>query len=560
MSGIEPPAPSPTETARRPRRSDRPMDDDPLDLDARSATARGGMVTSPYAPAAAAGAEVLARGGNAIEAAIATGAVLAVAYPHFCGLGGDAVWVVADRQGRRRVFSAIGRATGAAIADGPIPIRGGGSAITGAALVAGWAYALDWSARHWGGRERLADLLAPAIERAEAGVPLTASQAFWRDFRAGETQDWPGFDAQFGAPLRVGAPFRQPRLAATLRTIARDGPRAFYEGELAERIVAGLAAAGSPLRLADLAATEVRETEPLRLPYRGLELLAPPPPTQGVTTLGILGILSRFAMRELDESGADFFHLCVEAVKAAFDDRRGLADPDFVDAVAEDLLDPDRLAAHAAAIDPGRARPWGDPFRTGDTVFLAAADAAGGAVSVLQSLYFDWGSGVVAGDTGVLWQNRGAAFGRAPDDPNRFEPGKRPFYTLNPGMALAEGRPRLLYGTQGADGQPQTLAVLLSRLIDHDLEPLEALRRPRFLLGRTFSDGRDTLKIEADVGGDVLAELRRRGHDLSPLPAASPLAGQAGVIRIDADGVMTGAHDPRSDGRAIGVEIPKEKR
>lgn len=524
-----------------------------IDPGRRSARARGGMVTSPHDLASRAGADVLARGGNAIEAAIATGAVLAVVYPHFCGLGGDAVWIVGDRDGRRRVFSAIGSATTAPIADGPIPLRGGGAAITGAALVAGWAHALDWSARHWGGRERLADLLAPAIELAETGFPLTTSQVFWRDFRAGETKDWPGFDALFGAPLPVGAPFRQPDLAETLRTIARDGAEAFHRGALAERIVAGLAAAGSPLGLDDLAATRVRETDPLSIAYRGLELLAPPPPTQGVTTLGILGILSHFPMGEIAEGSADFFHLCVEAVKAAFDDRRGLADPDFAAVSPDALLDPGRLAAHAAAIDPGRARPWGDPFRTGDTVFLAAADAAGGAVSVLESLYFDWGSGVVAGDTGILWQNRGAAFGRAPDDPNRFEPGKRPFYTLNPGMAFADGAPRLLYGTQGADGQPQTLAVLLSRLIDHGLDPLDALRRPRFLLGKTFSDGRDTLKIEADAGDDVLAELRLRGHALSTLPVASPLAGQAGVIRIDADGVMTGAHDPRSDGRAIGV-------
>ncbi len=523
----------------------------------RDAIARGGMVTSPWDRASSAGAAVLARGGNAIEAAIAIGAVLAVGYPHFCGLGGDAVWIVADRQGRRRVFSAIGQATSGTIAEGPIPIRGGGAAITGAALVAGWGHALDWSARHWGGRESLGDLLAPAIEIAEAGFPLTASQVFWRDFRAGETSNWPGFDALFGAPLVEGDHFRQPQLAETLRTIARDGPRAFYEGELAARIVAGLAAAGSPLGLDDLAATRVREEDPLRLAYRGLDLLAPPPPTQGLTTLGIMGILAHLPMGGFAESGADFFHACVEAVKAAFDDRRGLADPDFADIDTERLLDPTRLAAHAAAIDRDRARPWGDPFRTGDTVFLGAADASGGAVSVLQSLYFDWGAGVVAGDTGILWQNRGAAFGRAPDDPNRFEPAKRPFYTLNPGLALADGRPHLVYGTQGADGQPQTLAVLLSRLIDHGLDPAEALRRPRFLLGRTFSDGRDTLKIEADAGDEVLGELARRGHELSPLPPQSPLAGQAGVIRIAADGTMTGAHDPRSDGRAIGVE-PRE--
>lgn len=520
----------------------------------RDATARGGMVTSPHELASRAGAEVLARGGNAIEAAVAMGAVLAVVYPHFCGIGGDAIWMVADRAGRARVFSAIGQAAAARDGDGPVPTRGGGAALTTAAVVAGWGHALDWSARHWGGRERFADLLAPAIRLAEEGFPLSPSQVFWLDYRAGETVAWPGFDALFGQAREVGETFRQPALAATLRQLASGGPRAFAEGELAARIAAGLAAAGSPLRLDDLAATRVREEAPMRLAYRGLDLLAPPPPTQGVTTLGIMGVLRHFPMSEIAEGGADFHHLCVEAVKAAFDDRRGLADPDFAEGAPADLLDPDRLAAHAAAIDPARARPWGERFRTGDTVFLAAADAAGGAVSILQSLYFDWGAGVVVGDTGILWQNRGAAFGHQARDPNRYAPGKRPFYTLNPGLALAAGRPHLLYGTQGADGQPQTLAVLLSRLIDHRLGPAEALRRPRFLLGRTFSDNRESLKIETDVGATALAELERRGHEVSPLPAQSPLAGQAGVIRIDADGTMTGAHDPRSDGRAIGVE------
>lgn len=527
---------------------------------AASASAGGGMVTSPDAAASRAGAEVLARGGTAIEAAVAIGAALAVTRPHFCGLGGDAIWIVADRLGRRRVVSAIGQATRHAIADGPIPLRGPGAALTTAAVVAGWDHALDWSRRHWGGRASLGELLAPAIGLAEDGFPVSPSQAFWLAFRAGETAAWPGFDALFGAAPTVGERFRQPQLAATLRELAEGGARAFYDGDLARRIVAGLAAAGSPIDLDDLAATRVREEEPLALPYRGLELLAPPPPTQGVTTLGILGTLAHFPIGDIAEGSADHFHLCVEAVKAAFDDRRGLADPDFLDRPPPDRLAPDRLAAHARDIDPARARPWGEPFRTGDTVFLGAVDAAGGAVSVLQSTYFDWGSGVVAGDTGILWQNRGAAFGRADDDPNRFAPGKRPFYTLNPGLALADGRPRLVYGTQGADGQPQTLAMILTRLIDHRLDPPEALRRPRFLLGKTFSDGRDTLKIEADAGAAVLADLARRGHQISPIDAASPLAGQAGVIRIAADGRLDGAHDPRGDGCAIGVEPRDESR
>jgi gamma-glutamyltranspeptidase/glutathione hydrolase len=163
---------------------------------------------------------------------------------------------------------------------------------------------------------------------------------------------------------------------------------------------------------------------------------------------------------------------------------------------------------------------------------------------VLQSTYFDWGSGVVAGDTGILWQNRGAGFHPDPRHPNGFAPGKLPFYTLNPGIALRDGRPELVYGTQGADGQPQTLVMLLTRLIDFAQTPPEALAAPRFLLGRTFSDSRDSLKIEADAGPAVLADLAARGHEISPIPAQSPIAGQAGIVRSEAGRAMAW-HDPR---------------
>jgi len=511
------------------------------------------MVTSPHRLASEAGLDILRRGGNAIEAAIAIGATLAVTYPHFCGLGGDAVWLVADPDGRQSCFLGIGQAARQA-PGGAVPTRGPGSALTSAAVVDSWQHALDYGARHWGGTATLAALLEPSIGYAESGFPLTPSQAFWHQFRGADTAAWSGFATIFGSadqPPAASSTFRQPQLAGTLRAIARHGAREFYEGETARRLAAGLAAAGSPLTATDLAATRTREVAPLSLGYRGLNLLAPPPPTQGVTTLAIMGVLDRLERAGVAEGSADFFHFAVEAVKQAFLDRSGIADPDFSDQPVDYWLDPDRLAAKAAAIDPARTLPWPQPFRTGDTVFFAATDAEGRGVSVLQSLYFDWGSGVVAGDTGVLWQNRGAAFNPDPGHPNAWAPGKRPFYTLNPGLALQAGRPHLLYGTQGADGQPQTLSVVLTRLIDHGLSPADALARPRFLLGRTFSDSRDSLKLEADAGEAVFAELTARGHELSRIEAQSPLAGQAGVIRIGDS--LNGAHDPRSDGCALSL-------
>jgi oxamate amidohydrolase len=514
----------------------------------------GGMVTSPHPLASAAGAAMLEAGGNAIEAAVATAAVLAVTMPHFCGLGGDAVWLVADRDGRKASFLGIGAAAQTLPRyDQPIPRRGPGSAITSAAAVDSWQHALDYSARHWGGHADFSALIAPAIQLAEEGYAPTASQGFWLDFRDAEIAQWPGFCAIFDHRGKAG-PFRQPQLAESLNLLARDGARSFYEGELARRIAEGLSDAGSPLTFADLAATRTRTAEPATLDYRGLTLLAPPPPTQGISTLAILGILSRFDLENLSTDGSARYHLIVEAVKQAFLDRGRIADGDDIEGIIAHCLDPSRLDAKAQAIQAEKALPWPHAYRHGDTVFFGVVDGKGQSASVLQSTYFDWGSGVVVGDTGILWQNRGAAFSTDPAHPNAVAPGKRPFYTLNPGMALKDGKPHLIYGTQGADGQPQTLAVLLTGLIDHAMSPREALAQPRFLLGKTFSDSRDSLKLEASLGDTVLEEMAARGHLVAPLPALSPLFGQAGVIRVEDSGDVSGAHDPRGEGTAVAAQ------
>ncbi|OWJ77935.1 gamma-glutamyltransferase family protein [Haematobacter genomosp. 1] len=503
-------------------------------------------ITTPHPLATAAGQEILAAGGTAAEAIIAAGAVLTVVMPHFCGIGGDAVWLLVDRRGQKSCLLAIGQGIARPPVTGAIPQRGPGSVLTTAAVVDGWGRAHALSTLHWGGRLRFGDLMQPAIGLAESGFVISASQKFWRDFRASEAEDWPGFAQHFPRHAIVQ---RQPDLARSLREIAEHGPRSFYEGLLAQRIVAGLRAAGVVISLDDLARTRSRECVPLELPYRDLTLLAPPAPTQGAVTLAIMGILERFELSALAPGSADHLHLCVEAVKRAFLSRDGIADPRFAPDRTSEMIAPARLNKDAEEIDLHRALPWPAVWQAGDTVFLAAHDAHGNAASVLQSTYFDWGSGVIAGDTGILWQNRGAAFSHDPAHPNAFAPGKLPFYTLNPGMALREGRPRFLYGTQGADGQPQTLAMLLTRLIDFKETPEAALRGPRFLLGRTFSDSRDSLKIEADAG-PALAALQSRGHEVSPIPELSPLSGQAGVIALSREGAVA-AHDPRGEGEGV---------
>jgi gamma-glutamyltranspeptidase len=505
-----------------------------------------GMVVSPHPLATEAGRAVLAEGGSAIEAAVAINAVLTVVYPHFCGLGGDAVWLLADGKEPPKCLLGIGQGVSAEI--GPsIPTRGPGSVLTTAAVVDSWGEALALGPTLFD----LAKLLAPAIALAEDGYPISGSQAHWLDFRATETADWPGFDQYFrpgGVTLQPGDTFQQPQLAETLRSIATNGPRDFYEGGLARKIVEGLTSIGASIALNDLASTRTRHTDPISLDYRGVTVLAPPPPTQGLTTLQIMGVLAKFDLSAMEENGVEHLHHVVEAVKQAFLDRGHIADPNHAEIDVAALLHPSRLAQKAASVGH-EAMAWPPVFQPADTVHFAAVDGQGRCASVLQSIYFDWGSGVVAGDTGIVWQNRGAAFSADKQKPNGFAPGKLPFYTLNPGMV--GGRPKWLYGTQGADGQPQTLAMLLTRLIDYGRSPAEALAAGRFLLGRTFSDSNDTLKLEEHLGNETIAGLTARGHETALIPELSPLAGQAGIIAIAEDGALDGAHDPRGEGNAL---------
>jgi gamma-glutamyltranspeptidase/glutathione hydrolase len=523
---------------------------DPEQDSRRDATGTAGVVTSPHPLASEEGRRVLAAGGNAIEATVAMGAVLAVIYPHFCGLGGDAVWLVADRNGRADCFLGIGQAAlDCSGYEGGVPIRGPRSAATTACLVDSWDHALGYSARHWSGAMSLGDLMERATELAETGFPLSQSQRFWFDFRKGELDGWPGFAATFDHRSSATDTFRQAHLAATLRTIATEGARSFYEGEIAHRVAQGLEQAGSPLRLHDLAATRTRQYPPLALDYHGHRLLAPPAPTQGVATLMAMGILERLDIASAGHGTADYYHLLVESIKQAFLRRDAISDPDLSEHSVEAWLAPETMAHRASKVDRGRALSWPRTFQTGDTVFLAATDAEGRSTSVLQSIYFDWGSGVVVGNTGILWQNRAGAFSTGV---NAIRPGARPLYTLNPGIALRGGKPRILYGTQGADGQPQTLVALLTRLINFEMDPVAALGAPRFLLGRTFSSSRDSLKLEQDAGETIFSELAARGHEMAALPSGSPIAGQAGLILLK-DGTAWGAHDPRGDGVALSV-------
>jgi len=518
-----------------------------------------GMVTSPHTLATQCGVDVLANGGNAIEAVISTVATLCVTYPHFCGLGGDAFLLVSDAQGKVQTISGIGHAA-ADTSDyrGSIPVRGPRSALTTAGTVDALSRAHAISQGEWNGRESWSELLAPAIRTAHEGFAISESERFWLNFRLSEAATLPDVYRSYlheGQVPPVGFVRKQPELARSLETLAERGPRDFYEGHLAQTIARSLHDAGSPLTAKDLAQTRARIEPPLGVPYRGGELLAHQPPTQGITTLQIMGILERFDLNKVPEGSADYYHLLVEAVKQAFMDRnRFVADPDFMDVPIDHLLSPAHLSKMAGAIRMDQALPWPHTYQHGDTVYVGAADGKGNSVSLLATVYFDWGSGVLLGDTGILWHNRGASFSLEPDHHNMLKGGKRPFHTLNPGMYRKNGKVQLLYGTQGADGQPQTLAAVLTRLIDYGMDPVAALAAPRFLLGKTFSDSADSLKMEQNINALTVADLRTRGHAIDLIAPWNPLMGHPGVIAIDpVTANMAGAHDPRSDGLAQGI-------
>ncbi|MBI2206201.1 MAG: gamma-glutamyltransferase [Candidatus Rokubacteria bacterium] len=528
-----------------------------------TASARG-VVASPHVLASEAGRDILAAGGNALDAAIAAAATIAVVYPHMNGVGGDNFWLIHDATGQLIGLNAAGRSAAAVDADvyrarfgDRIPPRGGAAALTVPGAVSGWWEAHQHSRRRLGSPITWPALLERAIHHAGEGFPVSAGQrrttAAAHDlFGEGTPSEvrrslWPLYH-----PTALAAPsFRQRELAGTLAILAAGGAGEFYRGALGRRTVAAAQSAGSPLRMEDFSAHTADWVEPLRVRYRRGEAVSLPPPTQGFAALAILALLEGFDVAALSE--ADYVHVVVEATKLALDDRdRWLTDPTAVPVPVDRCLDRRRLDERRGRISLATAQPAaGTHAASGDTIAIVAADAAGNAVSVIQSLYHEFGSGVVAGETGVLLQNRGAFFSLDPGHPNHLAPRKRTAHTLIPSMYLVGGRPRLVYGTMGGDGQPQTQAALVTRMVDRGLRPGPAVASPRWLFGRTWGDTSKAVRLEGRFGRDLAESLTGRGHEVQVVEDWSDLMGHAHLIEIGPDDLV-GASDPRADGAAIG--------
>jgi gamma-glutamyltranspeptidase/glutathione hydrolase len=529
-------------------------------MDLHTAGHRHGVVAAPHAAVVEAGRAVLAEGGNALEAMVTMAASVAAVYPHMNHIGGDGFWLVREPKGRVRAFMGAGPAGSGAQPElyrehETIPTRGPLAALTVPGAIGGWMLALE-AARAHGGALPLDVLLAAAIRNARDGYVVTRSQARLSAEKLAELKDAPGFAATFlvdGKPPRPGAAMKQSALAGTLEQLAHAGLDDFYRGDVGREIAADLQRLGSPVTRGDLARYRAVLAEPLAVTLGVGTAYNTPPPTQGLASLIILALYERLRCAEAESF--EFAHGIVEATKRAFRVRdRVVTDPARLPQPPERFLDWKFLDAEVAKIDRRKAAKWPAPYGEGDTIWMGAADGNGLAVSYIQSLYWEFGSGVVLPATGVLMQNRGASFSLERGALNALAPGRLPFHTLNPALAVLNDGRVIAYGAMGGDGQPQTQAMIFARHVLHR-QPLErAIDAPRWLLGRTWGSAVTNLRMEARFDGNLIDRLLSAGHDVEVVSDPySDLMGHAGAVVLHPNGTLEAAHDPRADGGAAGV-------
>ena len=511
--------------------------------------------TAPHFAASQVGLNILEKGGTAIEAMVAAAASIAVEYPHMNGMGGDGFWLISEPGKKPIGIDASGvAAQGATPAfykgNDTIPSRGGKSALTMAGAVAGWQAALEIS-HEWQSGLPLSTLFDTSISQANWGIEVTqslvdASNKTFEELSADENF------AQFlikGKALKKGKILKLTKLSETLKHLAEKGLDDFYHGELASKLAEDLEAAGSPIRLEDFNNYKATIVEPLSVSTSKGKLYNLPAPTQGVASLIILALYDR--VQHLGSTDADMVHLLIECTKQAFIARNAnVTDPSRTPVSLQSLLSDHVLDEMVKNISLDKALPWPHEAKHGDTIWMGCCDSEGRMVSYIQSLYWEFGSGVVSPQTGIVWNNRGTSFSLDANSNQYLTPGLKPFHTLNPAFAeLIDGR-RMSYGTMGGEGQPQTQAALFARHIYHGQPIAKAISLGRWLLGRTWGDQSHNLKAERDLVEYVGESLLARGHDMVTVDPCNELMGHAGAIIRDTEGTVSGASDPRSDGKA----------
>ncbi|OCB95409.1 Gamma-glutamyltransferase [Bacillus amyloliquefaciens] len=515
------------------------------------------MVVSPHYLASQAGAGILEKGGNAFDAAVAVSACLAVVYPHMTGLGGDSFWLTYHQEsGRMKAYNGSGRSGMQVTRDlyrgrEAIPLRGTESAITVPGMADSWDAVLSAY-----GRLSLAEVLKPALDYAANGFPVSADQCAHTERNLALLASMPYTSSIFTRNKKSPMPgerFVQKDLAASLEQLAEKGRSAFYEGDIAQSIISFLQNNGGHLTLEDFKAHRGEWSDPVSSDYRGRRIYQAPPNSQGFTGLMTLNILENYDFTQIEHGSFEYYHLLIEALKKSFQHRNEvLTDPAFSHIPLDRLLDKRYAKQLAEEIGytaaPAVSRPVGS-----DTAYAAVVDAEGNAVSFIQSLYFEFGSAVTAGETGILLQNRGSFFSLDEFHVNTLEPGKRTFHTLMPAMAFKEGKPHILYGTQGGEGQPQTQTAVITRIIDYKMDPQQAVSEPRWVWGRTWGEEYEGLRVESRISPETREALKQSGHRVEAVGDFDRLMGHAAAIVIDEEGFLQGGTDPRGDGAAAGV-------
>jgi gamma-glutamyltranspeptidase / glutathione hydrolase len=525
---------------------------------------RTGIVATSQPFATAAGLEILAKGGNAADAAVAAGAALNVTEPSSTGIGGDmfALYYSADTQ-RITALNGSGRAPASLTLDRlkregfsarqGVP-RFHAHTVTVPGACAGW---FDLIEKH--GSLAMSEILAPGIRLAGEGFPVAPLTAHsWQ--RSAQNQLSNAFNGQEmtidGRGPRAGEIFRNPNLARTFELVARDGRSAFYEGEIAKAIVSVIKEAGGCMSLEDLAGHTSTWEEPISVDYRGLRVHECPPNGQGITALIALNILEGFDLASLSILSTERLHLLIEAMRLAFADARWyVADPTFSNVPISELLSKEYARQRRKLIDPKRAtidQTRGTPVSSSGTVYMSVVDRFGNACSFINSNYWGFGTGIVPKGFGFTLQNRGHNFSLDPHHPNALEPRKRPYHTIIPAMVTRDdGSLYASYGVMGGFMQPQGHVQVLSALVDHGLDPQSALDLPRFCIDVETAGGR--VALEDGIPANVFSELEKMGH---PVYAVSgydrSLFGRGQVILHDPEsGVFCAGSDPRADGCAM---------
>jgi len=511
--------------------------------------------TAPHYKAAQAGQAILDAGGTASEAMVAAAAMIAVQYPHMNSIGGDGFWIISKAGEQPVAIDACGGAaleididTYRAKAD-ELPESGGEAAITMAGTVAGWQQALTIN----GGELTLLEILKSAIEAAEQGIEVTQSLVDASEKTFSRLKDLEHFAELYlneNKTLQVGDKVVNQALADTFKQLAQAGLDDFYRGDLAEKMAADLKAAGSPITIKDFHQHQAIVNKPLAVDISKGHLYNLDAPTQGLASLLILAIYDKLVDQVSSE--VEHIHLLVEASKQAFIIRdQQVTDPECLTQPLQTWLTEDVINQCAANISFEQALPWPHMAKPGDTVWMGASDQYGTMVSFIQSIYWEFGSGVVLPSTGITWNIRGKSFTLDENHHNVLAAGKKPFHTLNPAYAeLNDGR-RLVYGSMGGEGQPQTQACLFSRYLYQGTSLSSAVAKPRWLLGRTWGDSTNNLRLENQLYKQHGAALKALGHDVTTVADNNELMGHAGAIMLNTEGETLATSDPRSDGQSI---------